>query len=148
MSIISSGGQDYVLFGSGNPLENPTSELAGENNIPNVPDAYLYVPQNCTTFKVSNADGGAESSQPVYPGGLDYLTGPLIGLDSTDPNLTSNDGSNLSSVFLTDGQDTLLVSLQAGGSVQIPGQYQIHRYGISLLPDVHRWRFDGTVWGG
>ncbi|MEP6984431.1 MAG: hypothetical protein ABI970_02460, partial [Chloroflexota bacterium] len=89
LSIISSGGQDYVLFGSGNPLENPTSELAAENNIPNVPDAYLYVPQNCTTYKVSYANSGAESSEPVYPGGLDYLTGPLIGIDSTDPNLTS-----------------------------------------------------------
>lgn len=120
-SVISSGGQDYVVFGSGNPLENPTSELAGENNVSNVPDVYLYVMQNCTTYKSSLADGGAESAQPAYLGGLDYLGSPVIGFDSTDPNLTSNDGSPLSSVFFTDGSNTLLVSLQSGSSSQIPG---------------------------
>jgi len=67
------------------------------------------------------ADGGAESPQAVYPGGLGYFAGPLIGFDSTDPNLTSNDGSPLSSVFISDGSDTLLVSLLTSSSAQIPG---------------------------
>ncbi|MEO8609475.1 MAG: hypothetical protein ABI690_16405 [Chloroflexota bacterium] len=117
-TVISGGGDTYVLFGSGNPLQSPTSELAGENNIPNVPDVYLYATQNCTTYKFSNTNSGAESVQAVYPGGVDYTGNLVIGFDSTDPDLTSNDGSPLSSVFITDGSSTLLVSLQIPGNTK------------------------------
>jgi hypothetical protein len=120
-AVSSSGGSTYVVFGSGNPLESPTSELAGENNVPNVPDVYFYVMQDCTTYKSSMTHSGAESAQPVYPGGLDYFGGPLIGFDSPDPNITTNDGSSLSSVFMTDGNNPALVSVQSGNSAQIPG---------------------------